>query len=162
MFERLQQFLAGLSGGDSRPALAADDPRVAVMALCIQVMEADGKVLDVEKTALRARFKDIYGVDEDELDALVAAGSDAESEAIDFFHFTSELKRQLSEEQRVGLIGLLWEIVYADGERSEMEDHAIWRIADLLGVSGRERIMKRQEVAERVGAAGGREGEDDA
>ena len=154
MFERLQQFLAGLSGGDSKPAFAADDPRVAVMALCIQVMEADGKVLEVEKTALRARFKEFYGVDEGELNALIAAGTDAESEAIDFFRFTSELKRQLSEEQRVDLIGLLWEIVYADGERSEMEDHAIWRIADLLAVSGRARIMKRQEVAERVGVAG--------
>lgn len=153
MFERLQHFLASLSGGDGKRAFAADDPRVAVMALCIQVMEADGKVLDVEKKALRARFKEFYGVDEAELDALVAAGTDAESEAIDFFHFTSELKRQLSEEQRVALIGLLWEIVYADGERSEMEDHAIWRIADLLGVSGRERIMKRQEVAERAGIA---------
>lgn len=151
MFERLQHFLASLSGED-KPTFAADDPRVAVMALCIQVMEADGKVLEVEKKALRARFKEFYGVDEAELNALVAAGTDAESEAIDFFRFTSELKRQLSEEQRVSLIGLLWEIVYADGERSEMEDHAIWRIADLLAVSGRERIMKRQEVAERVGA----------
>jgi uncharacterized tellurite resistance protein B-like protein len=160
MFERLQQFLASLSGGD-RPTFAADDPRVAVMALCIQVMEADGKILDVEKKALRARFKDFYGLDEAELDALVAAGTDAESEAIDFFRFTSELKRQLSEEQRVDLIGLLWEIVYADGERSEMEDHAIWRIADLLGVTGRERIMKRQEVAERVGAATGPEEADE-
>ncbi|MCW5709939.1 TerB family tellurite resistance protein [Shinella sp.] len=160
MFERLQQFLASLSGGD-RPAFAADDPRVAVMALCIQVMEADGKILDVEKKALRVRLKDFYGLDETELEALVAAGTDAESEAIDFFRFTSELKRQLSEEQRVDLIGLLWEIVYADGERSEMEDHAIWRIADLLGVSGRERIMKRQEVAERVGAATGSEEPDE-
>ena len=162
MFERLQQFLAGLSGGDSKPAFAADDPRVAVMALCIQVMEADGKVLEVEKKALRARFKEFYGVDEAELDGLVAAGTDAESEAIDFFRFTSELKRQLSEEQRVALIGLLWEVVYADGERSEMEDHAIWRIADLLGVSGRERIMKRQEVAERLGASAGQEEPDEA
>lgn len=155
MFERLQQFLASLSGSDGKPAFAADDPKVLVMALCIQVMEADGKVLDSEKAALRARFKAFYGVDEAELDALVAAGFDAESEAIDFFHFTAELKRQLSEEQRIDLIGLLWEIVYADGERSEMEDHAIWRIADLLGVSGRERIMKRQEVAGRIGAAAG-------
>jgi uncharacterized tellurite resistance protein B-like protein len=48
MFERLQHFLASLSGGD-KPVFAADDPRVAVMALCIQVMEADGKVLEVEK-----------------------------------------------------------------------------------------------------------------
>jgi uncharacterized tellurite resistance protein B-like protein len=162
MFERLQQFLASLSGGDDKPTFAADDPRVAVMALCIQVMEADGKVLEIEKKALRARFKDFYGVDEAELDALVAAGTDAESEAIDFFRFTSELKRQLSEEQRVDLIGLLWEIVYADGERSEMEDHAIWRIADLMGVSGRERIMKRQEVAGRVGATGEKEEQDEA
>lgn len=160
MFERLQHFLASLSG-EGKPTFAADDPRVAVMALCIQVMEADGKVLDVEKKALRARFKEYYGVDEAELDALVAAGTDAESEAIDFFRFTSELKRQLSEEQRVNLIGLLWEVVYADGERSEMEDHAIWRIADLLAVSGRERIMKRQEVAERVGAAPQQEAPED-
>lgn len=162
MFERLQQFLASLSGGDSKPTFAADDPRVAVMALCIQVMEADGKVLDIEKKALRDHFKELYSVDEKELEALVDAGADAESEAIDFFRFTSELKRQLSEEQRIGLIGLLWEIVYADGERSEMEDHAIWRIADLLGVSGRERIMKRQEVAERVGATAGQEEPDEA
>lgn len=162
MFERLQQFLASLSGSDSRPTFAVDDPRVAVMALCIQVMEADGRVLEIERKALRARFKAIYGVGEAELDALVAAGTDAESEAIDFFQFTSELKRQLSEEQRVDLIGLLWEVVYADGERSEMEDHAIWRIADLLGVSGRERIMKRQEVAERVGAASGPEEPDES
>ncbi|MFT4162669.1 MULTISPECIES: TerB family tellurite resistance protein [Shinella] len=160
MFERLQHFLASLSG-DGKRAFAADDPRVAVMALCIQVMEADGKVLAVEKKALRAHFKAFYGVDEAELDALAAAGADAESEAIDFFHFTSELKRQLSEEQRVALIGLLWEIVYADGERSEMEDHAIWRIADLLGVSGRERIMKRQEVAGRHGVSAGHEEPDE-
>lgn len=31
-----------------------------------------------------------------------------------------------------------------------MEDHVIWRIADLLGVSSRERIQKRQEAAARV------------
>ena len=161
MFERLQHFLASLSGSDSKPVFAADDPRVAVIALCIQVMEADGKVMVSERKALRTRFKELYSVDDAELDALVAAGTDAESEAIDFFRFTSELKRQLSEEQRVSLIGLLWEIVYADGERSEMEDHAIWRIADLLGVSGRERIMKRQEVAERVGVAAGPEEADE-
>ena len=160
MFERFRSFLENLAGNET-DKLAPDDPRIAVMALCIQVMEADGTVLEAEKKTLRARFKEFYPVDEAELDALVAAGTDAESEAIDFFHFTSELKRQLSEEQRVGLIGLLWEIVYADGERSEMEDHAIWRIADLLGVSGRERIMKRQEVAERVGAATGAEEADE-
>ncbi|MCF3640018.1 TerB family tellurite resistance protein [Rhizobium sp. TRM95111] len=161
MFERLQQFLAGLSG-EHKPAFAADDPRVSVIALCIQVMEADGQVLDVERAALRKHVKEHYDLEASELEALIAAGTDAESEAIDFFRFTSGLKRQLTEEQKVDLVGLLWEIVYADGERSEMEDHAIWRIADLLGVSGRERIMKRQEVAGRMAETGGSEENQDA
>ncbi|MBD9374796.1 TerB family tellurite resistance protein [Rhizobium sp. ARZ01] len=150
MFDRLQRFLSNLSRGDKR-SFDAGDPRLAVMALCIQVMESDGKVLDAERSTLRERFRVLYGLDDADLDALVEAGTAAASEAIDFFQFTSELKRQLSDEQKVDLVGLLWEIVYADGERSELEDHAIWRIADLLGVSGRERIMKRQEVAGRQG-----------
>ena len=87
------------------------------------------------------------------LDALIAAGQTAESEAIDYFRFTSEIKRHFSEEQRIDLIGMLWEIVYADGKRSEMEDHVIWRIADLLGVSGRDRIIKRQEAAAKFDVA---------
>jgi uncharacterized tellurite resistance protein B-like protein len=150
MFERLQEFFQNLTADQPRSDFAPDDPRIAVAALCIQVMEADGKVEESEKKKLRKLLRDQYGLDGRKLDALIAAGEEAESEAVDYFRFTSDLKRHLSNEQRLELIGILWDIVYADGERSEMEDHAIWRIADLLGISGRERIMKRQEAAARA------------
>jgi len=42
---------------------------------------------------------------------------------------------------------MLWEIVYADGKVSEFEDNLIWRAADLLGISSRERIELRRQVA---------------
>ncbi|MGO4564538.1 TerB family tellurite resistance protein [Rhizobium sp. 2YAF20] len=150
MFERFQEFFQNLTTDHPKSSIAPDDPRIAVAALCIQVMEADGKVENSEKKKLRKLLKEQYGLDGRQLDALIAAGQQAESEAVDYFHFTSDLKRHLDSNQRIELIGILWDIVYADGERSEMEDHAIWRIADLLGVSGRERIMKRQEAAARV------------
>ncbi len=150
MFERFQEFLQNLTVDHPKSDFAPDDPRIAVAALCIQVMEADGKVEASEKKKLRNLLKEQYGLDGRQLDALIAAGEEAESEAVDYFRFTSDLKRHLDNDQRLELIGILWDIVYADGERSEMEDHAIWRIADLLGVSGRERIMKRQEAAARV------------
>jgi len=134
-----------------KAVFAPDDPRIAVAALCLQVMEADGVVRDAERVKLREILKDQYALDDAALDALIAAGQDAESEAVDYYRFTTELKRQLNEEQRQQLVGLLWDIVYADGNRSEMEDHAIWRVADLLGVSARERIVQRQEAAERAG-----------
>lgn len=147
MFERFRTFLDGLTGSATR--IQHGDPRVAVIALCFQVMEADGRVLAAERRKLRTIIKQHYKLDEASLAALIEAGETAESEAIDFYQFTAEIKRHLAEEQRIELVGMLWDIVYADGARSEMEDHVIWRIADLLGVSGRDRVLKRQEAAAR-------------
>ncbi|WP_018235890.1 TerB family tellurite resistance protein [Ensifer sp. BR816] len=145
MFERFRAFLDELKGTAAR--IDKDDPRVAVIGLCFQVMEADGAIRRSERRKMRKVIKEHYKLDDAALNALVAAGETAESEAIDFYRFTSEIKRHLSEDQRIELVGMLWEIVYADGARSEMEDHVIWRIADLLGVSGRDRVLKRQQAA---------------
>ncbi|MDE1991335.1 MAG: TerB family tellurite resistance protein [Rhizobiaceae bacterium] len=150
MFERFQQFFQNLASDRPKSGFAPDDPRIAVAALCIQVMEADGKIAESEKKRLRKLLKNQYGLDGRQLEALIAAGEEAESEAVDYYRFTSDLKRHLNAEQRLELLGILWDIVYADGERSEMEDHAIWRIADLMGISDRERVMKRQEAAARA------------
>jgi uncharacterized tellurite resistance protein B-like protein len=151
MLDRLQAFFQSMTQDRPKAVFAPNDPRIAVAALCLQVMEADGIVRDAEREKLREILKTQYELDDATLDALIAAGQDAESEAVDYYRFTTELKRQLNEEQRHQLVGILWDIVYADGNRSEMEDHAIWRVADLLGVSGRERIVQRQEAAERAG-----------
>ncbi|MFN7089968.1 MAG: TerB family tellurite resistance protein [Allorhizobium sp.] len=151
MLDRLQAFFQSVMQDRPKAVFAPDDPRIAVAALCLQVMEADGVVRDAERVKLREILKEQYELDDAALDALIAAGQDAESEAVDYYRFTTELKRQLNEDERQQLVGLLWDIVYADGNRSEMEDHAIWRVADLLGVSARERIVQRQEAAERAG-----------
>ncbi|MCZ4091177.1 tellurite resistance TerB family protein [Sinorhizobium psoraleae] len=148
MLERFRALLESLAG--STAPIEKGDPRVAVIALCVQVMEADGTVLAAERRKMREIIEEQYQLDDEGLDALIEAGESAESEAIDFYKFTAEIKRHLSEEQRIELVGTLWEIVYADGVRNEMEDHVIWRIADLLGVSGRDGVLKRKEVAAKI------------
>jgi uncharacterized tellurite resistance protein B-like protein len=44
---------------------------------------------------------------------------------------------------------MMWELVYADGQVSEFEDNVVWRAADLLGISSRDRIELKHRVAER-------------
>jgi hypothetical protein len=41
----------------------------------------------------------------------------------------------------------MWEIVYADGKVNALEDNVIWRLADLFGVSSRQRVELRQRVS---------------
>jgi uncharacterized tellurite resistance protein B-like protein len=38
-------------------------------------------------------------------------------------------------------------MVYADGRVTEFEENVMWRVSDLLGVSTRDRIALRREVA---------------
>jgi uncharacterized tellurite resistance protein B-like protein len=42
---------------------------------------------------------------------------------------------------------MMWEIVYADGRLNEFEDNVVWRASDLLGISQRDRVELRRDVA---------------
>jgi len=83
-------------------------------------------------------------------------GTRAEHEAVDLYHFTSLINRTLDEPGRLGVVEMMWEIVLADGRVTEFEDNLMWRAADLLGVSSRDRIALRRRVAdERAGSESG-------
>ncbi|WP_174801573.1 TerB family tellurite resistance protein [Martelella limonii] len=150
MFEKISRFLQDITSdaphGEPRP----DDARVAVVALCYQVMEADGVISDSERKRLRELIESQYDLHGAGLEQLISAGEEAGSEAVDFYRFTSDVKRHLDDDQRVRLIALLWDIAYADGSRSEMEDNVVWRIAELIGVSGRDRVLERQAARKRA------------
>jgi len=59
------------------------------------------------------------------------------------------------------MVEMMWQMVYADHQVTEFEDNLIWRAADLLGVSSRDRIELRrrvaggQEIDRGIGRAGG-------
>jgi uncharacterized tellurite resistance protein B-like protein len=77
-----------------------------------------------------------------------------EGDAVDLYHFTSVIMRQVDEAGRLKIVEMMWEIAYADGTVSEFEDNVVWRAADLLGVSSRDRIELKHQVAARREAGG--------
>jgi uncharacterized tellurite resistance protein B-like protein len=156
MLERLLYFLKDLPAGRGKaPSGSADDPRVAAAALMVHVMDADGVRRSEEGDSLRRALAATYGITGAALDALLAAGEEAEQEAVDLYAFTSVVKRHLDEKARVEFIGILWDVVFADGELHELEDNIVWRIAELMGVDRRDRIAARQRARQAVPGARG-------
>jgi uncharacterized tellurite resistance protein B-like protein len=107
-----------------------------------------------ERDKLHTIVKRRFALDDTAADELIDKATAAEHEAVDLYHFTSLLNRTLDEEGRAKIIEMMWEIVYADGKRDELEDNLLWRAADLLGVSPRERIDLRRRIAGEAAAAG--------
>lgn len=155
MFDRVISFLRDLPGSTGDEAARSDDPRIAAAALMYHVMDADGVRQDAEWERIKGLLVELYGVSGEELEQLINDGLAAEGEAIDLYAFTSVLKRSLDEADRVRLIRVLWDVVYADGEVHELEDNTLWRVAELIGVDRRDRIAMRQEAARRAADATG-------
>ncbi|AKI02978.1 hypothetical protein IMCC20628_04302 [Hoeflea sp. IMCC20628] len=154
MLEQLRTFLNGLRvDGPETPD--ASNPDVAAVALFFHVIGADGVVDKVESEKLKSLIIQEYGVSGAEMRKLIEAGEQADREAVDLFAFTSVLNRALDAESKVHFIELLWHLAYADGHRHELEDHVVWRIADLMGVSSRERVLARQRALAAAGVADG-------
>jgi uncharacterized tellurite resistance protein B-like protein len=148
MFGAIRQFVSELTGAGKHPdRFEDDDYRLAAAALLVHVATIDGELSDDERATMHAVIKDRFGLDDDAADDLVAEATEAEHEAVDLYHFTSLLNRTLDEPGRQRIVEMMWQIVYADRKVNEFEDNLLWRAADLLGVSARERIELRQRVA---------------
>ncbi|MDQ6437779.1 TerB family tellurite resistance protein [Mesorhizobium sp. LHD-90] len=153
MLDRVKAFFKDLprAGG----SIKGDDPRVAAAALMYHVMDADGVRQDAEWDRIKQILAETYQITGRELDDLVKAGEKADQESIDLYAFTSVLNRHLDEEGRIAFIRLMWDVVYADGVLHELEDNTLWRVADLIGVDARERVLARQAAARNAPGAKG-------
>jgi uncharacterized tellurite resistance protein B-like protein len=153
MFEAFKHFVSEFVDGGKHPSqFAEDDYRLAAAALLVHCAAIDGEVTRAERDKLYAVIKQRFNLDDASAAELIEKATAAEHEAVDLYHFTHLLNRALAEEGRAKVIEMMWEIVYADGERDELEDNLLWRAADLLGVSPRERIELRQRIEAKVGA----------
>jgi uncharacterized tellurite resistance protein B-like protein len=151
MLDGLRQFIADVVSPTTHQDRAFDDTgyRLAATALLIHVVSLDGEPSEIEKRKLHSLIESRFGLDPGTADRLIASATLVEGEAVDLYHFTSVIMRSVNEEGRLRIVEMMWELVYADGQVSEFEDNVVWRAADLLGVSSRDRIDLKHRVAGR-------------
>jgi uncharacterized tellurite resistance protein B-like protein len=154
MLDGLRQFIADIVSPAADPNRAFDDTgyRLAATALLVHVISLDGAPSENEERKLHELLESRFGLDPGTADQLIAAATLVEGEAVDLYHFTSVIMRAVNEEGRLRIVEMMWELVYADGQVSEFEDNVVWRAADLLGVSSRDRIDLKHRVAGKLAA----------
>jgi uncharacterized tellurite resistance protein B-like protein len=154
MLDGLRQFIADVvTSNQSTRNFDDKGYRLAATALLIHVVSLDGSPSEVEKRKLHSLIESHFRLDRGSADRLIAAATQVKGEAVDLYHFTSVIMREVDDAGRLRIVEMMWELVYADGEVSEFEDNVVWRAADLLGVSSRDRIELKHRVAASRGAS---------
>ncbi|MGD9925794.1 MAG: TerB family tellurite resistance protein [Pseudorhodoplanes sp.] len=149
MLQLLKEFLNDVGIGEKPASRFSDgDYRLAAAALLIHVMSIDGQETGAERDKLHELLQRQFDLDDEAAAELIAAATAADREAVDLYSFTSLINRSLDEQGRRRIVKMLWEMVYADGRMNEFEDNIVWRASDLLGISQRDRVELKREVAQ--------------
>src|SRR5580704_11796020 len=131
MVEALHRLLTGLD----HPHRAAEqnDPAFALAVLLIEVARSDDRVEDREERMIERVLARRFGLQRTEVISLIKAAEEGALQATDLFHFTQIAVDKFSEEERIGLIEMLWEVAYSDGAVTGDEDTLIRRVAGFAG-----------------------------
>jgi uncharacterized tellurite resistance protein B-like protein len=151
MLEEIKRLVAELHrGGKHASHFDAEDFRVAAAALLVHVATLEHDLTGPARQKLAVLLKAQFSLTDALTEELMEAAVTADREAVDFYHFTHLLMGALDENGRLRVIEMLWEMAFADGAVSEFEDNMMWRVADLLAVSPRDRIALRQQAADQA------------
>jgi uncharacterized tellurite resistance protein B-like protein len=146
------KHLADRFSGAEGPALSLreEELRLSAAALLVHASAIDGHVDPAERRKLKTLLQARFDLDDHALRQLLDEAGEREAESVDLYRFTSVLCRELDQDGRKRVVEMLWEVVLADGIVHEFEAHLVWRVAELLGVSTRDRVTLRKAVENRL------------
>ncbi len=148
MFGSIRTLISDLLGS-ARPRSQASgyDRRLATAALLTRVATVHRDMSEARQNMIHAVLKARFGLDDQTTALLIEDSAAVDRNAVDLYHFTRLLNETLDDEGRQQTVRMMWEVAYADGRANEYEANLIWRAADLLGVSTRQRVELRQLVS---------------
>ncbi len=135
MIDRIRQFFESSLRPTSSTAEDLEHRlRLACAALLVEVARADIKVKAEEMATISAAIRKTFELSVAETDELIRLAEDEASEATSYHQFTSLINANYDKAQKIHLLELLWEVVYADAELEKYEEHLVRKLADLLYV----------------------------
>ncbi len=127
-----------------------DDLRLAVAVLLVEAAHMDDKFGPHERAVIERLLLEKFELTNEEAQQLLSLSESTVARATQLHPYTRTCFAQLDPDQRLHIIEMLWEVVYADGVLDPEEDLLERRIAGLIYIEDRERIYARQRVLSRL------------
>ncbi len=146
MWKKISALLKSKDSGEDQEKETLEELRLATAALLYRAGNIDGKVSDVELDRLTKILRTHFDLSEAELAGLMDVASQDEKQSIDLYGYTRVITEQLDQPGRIAVVELIWEVILADDVIDDFEANLVWRVAELIGVSTRDRVLMKQKV----------------
>ena len=154
MLDRLKKFLREDDETKAAADQGVDEVQLAAAALLMEAAGKDGSLDAAERDKIEELIAARFGSDKAEIDRLLRQTEARLENSHHILPFTRVVKDRLDHEERIEVLEMLWEVVYADGELHDYEANLMRRVAGLIYVSDRESGEARKRALARLGLEG--------
>ncbi|MCB0281684.1 MAG: TerB family tellurite resistance protein [Calditrichae bacterium] len=148
MLTKLQNLLDNLlAGHDYESEDSEYDLKIATCVLFLELAYADFNLTDEEEKQLRESLRSFFKIDDHEVDELIETAKKKRQQRTDIWLFTNNIKSKFDREEKIKIIEMLWNLVYADGYMDKYEEALMRKISNLLGLSHGEMIQAKLKAA---------------
>lgn len=152
----IRKILSQVVEAISAPRTDGEDPesreaalRSATAVLMLDVARSDHVFEESEFERVLKLVEKHFGMSPEDAAELVNAADEKAENLVSLHEFTQLLHNNLDESEKARIVGLLWQVAYADGRLDKYEDSLVRKISDLLHVS-RGRSMRLKHDAEQA------------
>ena len=129
----------------------APDLKLSVAVLLVEAARQDDRFAPEERAVITDLLTRKFDLSPEDCAALLTAAEAWAAEMVQLHGDTNAIFEAMTPDERIGLIEMLWDVAYADGVLDPAGDLLIRRIAGLIAVTDRDRVLARQRVMARLG-----------
>lgn len=131
MIDLVKKFFCATPDNDE------DQGKKVVVATCALFMEMaliDGEFSDSEQAFMLSILKERYGLDVNEAQQVMAEAKTELDQSVDSWKFAKLINEHYSDKEKVEVVEILWEMVFADGQMDSHEEYLLKKLYALLHV----------------------------
>ena len=130
------QSLKNIFASDQILNVETENTEIDILSgLMIEAANTDGEVTQEELNKISHSLINVFKEDPKAVEVSLTKAFDNKDNSKSLYYYTSKLNKSYSNENKIKLIEVLWEIILADNEIHDFETNLIRRLAGLLYIS---------------------------
>ena len=135
MLNKLKAMLSAEQGASERLTESKPDPQVALCAILLEVAQADQEFDPDERKTIVKVLQDKFDLDNAEVEDLIALTEAERAKHPDLWAFTNAIGRGYTPEEKLSVMVMVWQVVFADQVLDAHEDMLVRKLQHMLAVN---------------------------
>ena len=130
------QSLKNIFSGNQNLDIETENKEIDILSgLMIEAANTDGKITQEELNKISHSLINVFKEDPKIVEESLSKAFESKDNSRSLYFYTSKLNKSYTDDKKIKLIEVLWEIILADNELHDFETNLIRRLAGLLYIS---------------------------